>query len=267
MSYSDEVRIWWAAETQGPSGPFTQGEVFDAIRFGRLKAETLVRKGSNGEWSPLISVFPAAFSSTSVQATMPDASPSEGFNVPSRFGKVNRKVNVFSAVILSVITLSIYWFVWLYRRLGWYAHMSGHPLGKKVAYFWIAVGLIAASFLLVFLVFFVYVPDAILLVSALTLGSVVFLGALIGAVGRDQKTIVEDAGYSALPISPGIVVALYVVPSLLSLVLGFLPDIYSLLVFPIVLIAGVFFLIFFFQNHNAVIAASGERHDGLSAAN
>lgn len=254
MDYAGNDRVWWTAETEGVMGPFTQGDVFDAVRLGRLKENTLIRRGETGEWTVLISMFPAAFSAGLVQPPSAYAPPQAPTRSPDAARYLTGSVRIGSAVLLTIITLSIYWLVWIYRRLGWYQRISGNSSRLSITFFWVAIGLWIVSFVL--LVIETFTGLAILLLTEFAVGlvSALFLALVIRNVANDQQAVVTAGVGFRLPMSPQLLVSIYVVASVIGYGSLLLPEIYGLVLLPLSLIGSTVFLIYFFRNHNAVIA-------------
>ena len=239
----DAQESWWFAATEGLNGPHTQGEIFEAVRMGRVRSQTLLRLGEQGEWVPAAQAFPAAFPSQdstmgAISPQLPEnRSAATQPNASSATRNLNSPVDVGVSVLLTLITLGIWFFFWLYPRLTWYAQESGRSLGNRVAYFWLLVGLSIGS--VVFgLVTFVFA--FLLIIAALVFGAL-----LTHLLVVDQVTIVESSpSEPAKIVSPSTMVVLYVVAGVLSL---------TVVLIPIGIVVYVFFYMYLFRNHNAVI--------------
>jgi len=247
----DAQESWWFAATEGLNGPHTQGEIFEAVRMGRVRSQTLVRLGEQGEWVPAAQAFPAAFPSSPTPPIGAGATPPRATAVPGSVGDLTARVDVGVAVFLSVITIGIYWDIWLYKRLFWYAQESGRPLGNRINYFWLFIGFLAAGLFLGLLSvgFFLF----FLLIVGAVIASAVFSSLLINEIGKDQATITQRAAIRPMSASPATLVTLWVVGNAVGL---------TVVLLPVGIVLLVFFYIYFFRNHNAVIdsLAQDETH-------
>ena len=240
MNNGREVEGWWIAATEGLRGPLTQGEVFEAVRAGRVREGTLIRLGEAGDWITAIAAFPAAFASAGPVWSPPRPTPSSPATSSGTINDLNGKVDVGIAVLLSMITLGIYWDVWIYKRLAWYAERSGRPMGNRVTYFWLFIGFVAGSSFLSLVTF----GALLILVIPLAIASVVFSALLISDIGKDQQAIIQNGGIASLAATPTVLVVLWAVSNGIA---------WTVILIPISIVMLVFFFMYFFKNHNAVI--------------
>lgn len=242
MDTQNVERIWWIAATEGVRGPLTQGEVFEEIRLGRVLANTLIRSDRAEEWVGASIRFPSAFAAS--EPALSAAPPVyAGSSVTS--GSINDlggKADVGIAVLLSIITVGIYWDIWIYKRLAWYSANSGRPIGNRVTYFWLFIGLLGGA---VFLSL-VSIGALSLLLIPLVVASIVFSGLLISDIGKDQQAIVQQSAGPGLAVTPTTLVVLWTVGNAIS---------YTIVLLPVGIVMLVFFFIYFFRNHNAAIDA------------
>lgn len=219
--------LWWVAYSGGVEGPFTQGQLFDAVRMGRLLPGTLVRQGE-GAWVPASDALPGAFSNQVVAPARP---------VRTDLGQ---SVDVGVSVLLSLITFGIWWFIWVYPRLTWYAERAGRPVGNRLTYFWILVAAFGASIVLGFLTIVLAIPAAIVVA--------VFGSLLLYELSVDQRSIAAMRGVVAMPATASTVVTLYAVAQGISI---------TIVLIPVSIVLLVFSYLYFFRNHNAAVAAMG----------
>lgn len=211
---------WWVFNGSTVEGPFTVDDMLSAVRVGRLQAGTQVCQGAQGPWVTASVAFPSAFTPTSL--------------LPTR--NLGAPVDVGMSVFLSLITVGIWWLVWIYPRLTWYSQQSGRPPGNRLTYFWLVVGLGAAS-----VVSFLIFP---LLWFPLYIASVVFGCLLTVDIVRDQEAIATRNGWGpSLPGTVTTLVALYALAGGLGL---------TVILLPIAIVVLVFYFLFFFRNHNVV---------------
>lgn len=211
---------WWVFNGSTVEGPFTVDDMLSAVRVGRLQATTQVCQGAQGPWVAAGVAFPSAFTPTSL--------------LPTR--NLGAPVDVGMSVFLSLITVGIWWLVWIYPRLTWYSQQSGRPPGNRLTYFWLVVGLGAAS-----VVSFLIFP---LLWFPLYIASVVFGCLLTVDIVRDQEAVALLLGWG--PTLPGTVTTLVVLYALAG-GLGL-----TVILLPIAIVVLVFYFLFFFRNHNVV---------------
>lgn len=238
MTSTDE-RSWWTFTVSGMEGPFTAGEVLEAIRSGHVQAETLVCLGSEGAWVTAESVFPDAFTSapppTPPAAPYPPTAPQPP-STPQAGPNLGARVEVGMSVLLSMITLLIWWILWLHPRLAWYAQQAGRPFGNRVTYFWLFVGLgiggLASGLILPLLGF------------PLVIAAVVFGCLLTVEVVRDQTAIAERWGWSS-PM-PGSVTTLVMLSSIAG------GAALTIVLLPVTVVLLVLYFLLFFRNHNLV---------------
>jgi hypothetical protein len=240
MEPAEENQSWWFAATDGLHGPFSQGEIFEAIRMGRVQQGTLIRQGEQGDWAAAISVFRVAFPSSGSEWAPNPAQQVTNSGSSGSINDLNGKVDVGITVLLSVITLGIYWDIWIYKRLGWYSEMSGRPMGNRVNYFWLFIGLIAGATALSLLTGGVF----LILAVPLAIASVVFASLLISDLGKDQEVIALRTPTSKLPASMATLVILWAVGNGIG---------FTIILFPVGVVMIIFFFIYFFRNHNTII--------------
>lgn len=225
---------WWIFNGSTVEGPFTHDDMLSGIELGRVQAGTQVCQGSQGPWVSASAAFPTAFAPAPPPPppvmsgyAPPPAPPARGLGAP---------VDVGMSVFLSLITAGIWWLVWVYPRLTWYAQQSGRPMGNRVTYFWLLVGLSAAG-----VVSFLIFP---LLWFPLYIAAVVFGCLLTVDIVRDQEAIaIRNGGGPSLPGTVTTLVVLYAVAGGLGL---------TVFLIPLAIVVFVFYFLFFFRNHNVV---------------
>lgn len=230
-AYSGDEARWWIAYPAGVEGPFTQGQLFEAARLGRLLPVTLVCEGQAGTWTPASVAMPGAFGVVAARPQAPVA--------PTPSADLGQRVDVGVSVVLAIITLGIWWLVWIYPRLGWYAERAGRPIGNRVVYFWIVVGSYGGAFVLGLLTFVLGIIAGIV--------AVVFASLLVYELSVDQRTLASTRGVTAMAAAPSTVVTLYAVGQGISL---------TLVLIPVSIVLSVLSFLYFFRNHNQ--AVSGE---------
>lgn len=152
---------------------------------------------------------------------------------------LDQRVDVGVNVLLAMVTLGIWGLVWVYQRLATYSQLSGRPLGNRINYFWLNVGLLIGTIIFSWAFF----PLAFLTAIA----AVVFGSLLTLEVVRDQEAILRASSQSApLAAQPTAMVTIYVVANVLALtVLLFLPA----------LVLAALYYYFLFRNHNLAIGS------------
>lgn len=231
-----EERSWWVYTPAGVQGPYTEAEVRAAIGSGSVIASSQVCFGSQGAWVTAASAFPTAFATDTPPPPPPPPTPPPmpGTYAPAPVQNLGARVDVGVSVLLSLVTFEIWWLIWLYPRLAWYSRQSGRPLGNRVTYFWLFVGLtigaVASALIFPFLWFPLYIA------------AVVFGCLLTVEVVRDQTAIAARLGWSGS--MPGTVTTLV----LLNAFAG--AAALTLVLFPIAILLLVFYFLFFFRNHN-----------------
>ena len=225
---SDETeRIWWINAPGGVDGPFTQGEIFEAARTGRVQTDTLICQGQNGQWLAASISFPAAFGAMTNAPTMPPRQD------------LNRQEGVGLSVFLTLITFGIWFVVWLYPRLTWYAQQSGRPMGNRVTYYWLLIGFNIGAIVLGLFTLLLWFP--------LFIGAVVFGSLLTYDLVKDQQQIVSTRSTSiGLAATPTTLVVLYAVGNGIGV---------TIVLLPATLVLLIIFYWLFFKNHNAAVAA------------
>lgn len=261
---------WWISGDQGVQGPYSGDGIRRLIDEQSISAMTLVCCGHAGDWTPAHTAFPSKFppppppgapradsATAPVESTIADSSPS--FDAapvrplrspvwavsPDRGGppeisllppkSLDSPAQVGMFTFLSMITLGIWWLVWLHPRLGWYAEQSGRPVGNRVRYFWIFVGLSALSAIAALVG---PLPTLLLAIAAAVMGCL-----LVRDVARDQVQILAERGHGSAT-KPATLVALFAVASVSA------P---TLLLLPVALVVGVVFYVLWFRNHNAAV--------------
>jgi hypothetical protein len=227
--------LWWINTPAGSAGPFTQGEIFEAVRNGRVVQETLICQGNNGQWLAASIHFPAAFgpvppiTNTSIwtstnQTPRPDLARQEGVGL---------------SVFLALITLGIWFVIWLYPRLTWYSQVSGRPMGNRVTYYWLLIGFTIASFVIGLFTFLLWFP---LFIAAIVFGSM-----LTYELVKDQQQILTARSAAlGLAATPATLVVLYAVGNGIGI---------TIILLPATLILLIVYYWLFFKNHNAAVAA------------
>ena len=229
---NESERIWWINMPSGVDGPFTRDEVFEATRTGRIQAETLICQGQNGQWIAAGVTFPTAFGTIS-----------EALIAQTPRSDLNRQESVGLSVFLALITLGIWFVVWLYPRLTWYAQQSGRPMGNRVTYYWLLIGFTVGAIVLGLFTFFFWFP--------LFIAAVVFGSLLTYDLAKDQKTIVTSRNaLIGLAATPTTLVVLYAVGNGIGV---------TIFLLPVTLILVIIFYWLFFKNHNAAVAAVTQR--------
>ncbi len=227
---------WWIYSSAAVEGPFTVDEMLEAIRLGRVQTGTQVCQGSQGPWVDAGVAFPSAFAPAPPQPPTPPVASGYPTPAPLPSRSLGAPVDVGMSVFLSLITAGIWWLVWVYPRLTWYSQQSGRPMGARLTYFWLVVGLGAAS-----VVSFLIFP---LLWFPLYIASVVFGCLLTVDLVRDQEAIALRNGWG--PALPGSVTTLVV----LSSVAGGMG--LTVILLPIAIGVLVFYFLYFFRNHNVI---------------
>jgi hypothetical protein len=142
-------------------------------------------------------------------------------------------------VFLTIITLGIWFVVWLYPRLAWYAQQSERPMGNRVTYYWLLIGFTVASIFIGLFTFLLWFP---LFIAAIVFGSL-----LTYELVKDQEAIVTSRGaLIGLAATPTTLVTLYAVGNGLGV---------TILLLPATIILLIIFYFLFFKNHNASVAA------------
>lgn len=227
----ETIQRWWISTEGGTQGPFTQGEVFEAARTGRIQPGTLLREETSEQWLAASISFPAAFGPVVVTET-------ETWTSAPR-ADLARPENVGLAVFLTIITLGIWFVVWLYPRLTWYAQQSGRPMGNRVTYYWLLIGFTVASIFIGLFTFLLWFP---LFIAAIVFGSLLTYDLV-----KDQEAIVTSRGaLIGLAATPTTLVTLYAVGNGLGV---------TILLLPATIISLIVFYFLFFKNHNAAVAA------------
>jgi hypothetical protein len=233
----DGERNWWINTPTGVEGPFTREEILEAGRSGRLKGETLICQGQAGQWLAASITVPEAFteSPTNVDAQIWASSSNAA---PAR-ADLARQESVGLSVFLTFITLGIWFVVWLYPRLTWYAQQSGRPMGNRVTYYWLLIGFTVGSFVLGLVTLLLWFP--------LFIGAIVFGSLLTYDLVKDQQIIVSTRGAGAgLAATPTTLVVLYAVGNGIGI---------TLVLLPATLVLLIIFYWLFFKNHNAAVAS------------
>lgn len=147
------------------------------------------------------------------------------------------RVDVGVLVLLSAVTLGIFWLIWIYRAMRFYRQQVGKPVNSLDVYFWGTVISLAVAVVLG------VVTLGIGLVGIVV--GIVFMALLVAELVKDQGQIAARYGAAGIT-SVGAMVALITVANLLSVTLvGLIVGI------PLV----VWFYYLFFRDHNRVIAA------------
>ena len=235
--------VWWVAATEGLRGPLTQGEIFDSVRLGSVQQNTLLRSGGDGDWVTAGVAFPGAFGSAGPNnfGGSPPIFSSPAAPITQPPAALGAPVDVGVSVLLSCVTFSIWWNIWVYQRLTWSAETSGRPMGNRVTYFWLNIGLLGGGLFLSLL------SGGLLLLLAIPalIASVVFWCLLVNEFGKDQELTLARSSM-ALPASPAMLIALLAVGNGLG---------FTIILLPVAIVVLVFFYLYFFRNHNAVAAA------------
>jgi hypothetical protein len=227
----ESIQRWWISTESGAQGPFTQSEIFEAARTGRIQTGTLLREEISEQWLAASISFPAAFGPVVVTET-------ETWTSTPR-ADLAQPENVGLAVFLTIITLGIWFVVWLYPRLTWYAQQSGRPMGSRVTYYWLLIGFAVASIFIGLFTFLLWFP---LFIAAIVFGSLLTYDLV-----KDQEVIVTSRGaLIGLAATPTTLVTLYAVGNGLGI---------TILLLPATLVLLIVFYYLFFKNHNAAIAA------------
>lgn len=226
---------WWINAPGGVQGPFTQGEIFEAVRNGRVVHETLVCQAQDGQWLAASIHFPAAFGSA------PTIITTEAFSFTTQSPRPDlvQQERVGLSVFLTLITLGIWFVVWLYPRLTWYSQESGRPMGNRVTYYWLLIGFSISSLVLGLFTFLLLFP---LFTAAIVFGSL-----LTYLLVKDQEQIVSSRGaVFGLAATPTTLVVLYAIGNAMGL---------TVILLPATLVLIIIYYWLFFKNHNAAVAA------------
>jgi len=167
------------------------------------------------------------------------SSPPPQYSYNTSVPNLASRVDVGLSTFLTLITLGIWFFFWLYPRLSWYSRTSGRPVGNRITFFWVLVGLFAGG-VLSSLAF----P---LLAFPVLIAGVVFGSLLTNELAKDQEATVRRLNpVSALPATPTTLVVLYVVGNGIGI---------TIFLLPVSLVLLIFFYVLFFRNHNAMVDA------------
>lgn len=240
--------VWWVDGVSGPEGPFTSDQLMNRVRGGQLRSDSLVCQGQGSPWVRADTAFPTAFSPAPPppSSTGPTAPPPPTGAAPPQYAytppapNLASRVDVGLSTFLTLITLGIWWAFWMYPRLTWYARTSGRPVGNRVTYFWVLVGLTIASALMAFVFPLLWIPGYI--------AAIVFGGLLTYDLAKDQEATIKRANpVSGPPATPTTLVVLYAIGNGVGI---------TIVLLPVTVVLLVFFYVFFFRNHNAMVDAS-----------
>lgn len=242
------AQVWWIDGVSGPEGPFTSDQLMHRVRTGELRGESLVCQGQGNPWVRADMAFPTAFAPAPPPPgyTLPTTTPPPPGAAAPQYAYVPpapnlaTRVDVGLSTFLTLITLGIYWLFWMYPRLSWYSRTSGRPIGNRVTYFWVLVGLFAGG-ILTFLIF----P---ILGFPIFIAGVVFGSLLTNELAKDQEATVKRLNpVSGLPATPTTLVVLYAVGNGIGI---------TVILLPASIVILIFYYVFFFRNHNAMIHAA-----------
>lgn len=242
----DSSTAWWVYRTAGVQGPYPREQLARDFASGVLSGSTLVCEGSSGQWvtaqvafgaSPVPPPPPpgATVPSPPAPPTAPGfASPGPGYAAAPK--DLSAPVDIGLSVFLSVITFGIWWLVWVYSRLAWYAQQAGRPMGNRVTYFWLYVGLNIGGFVSVLIFPLLWIP---------IYAAVAVFGSLLAyELAKDQQAIVDrSGGMVPLPATPTTLVVLFAVGTGVGV---------TIVLLPVTVVLLVFYYLFYFRNHNAV---------------
>lgn len=240
MTDSDD-RAWWVYTSAGVEGPFTSTDMLEAINAGRVMATSQVCFGSQGAWVTAASAFPAAFPAVApppppLSSPLSPPPPPTAVYAPAPPPNLGARVDVGMSVFLSLITFEIWWLIWLYPRLAWYSAQSGRPIGNRVTYFWLFVGLSIGGLVSVLIVPLLWFP--------IYIAAVVFGCLLTVEVVRDQTAIATRLGWGGS--MPGTVTTLVVLNAIAGAAA------LTIVLLPLTIVLLVFYFLFFFRNHNLI---------------
>ena len=239
--------VWWISSPAGMDGPLTDTQLLERVRDGGVRADTLVCQGQGSPWVRADTAFAAAFApappppgyTPPVPPTPPSAaSPQYAYVSPPP--NLATRVDVGLSTFLTLITLGIWFFFWLYPRLSWYSRTSGRPMGNRVTYFWVLVGLTIGSALMAFAFPLLWIPGYI--------AATVFGSLLIYELAKDQEATIKRLNpVTGPPATPTTLVVLYAVGNGVGI---------TIVLLPVTIIILIFFYVFFFRNHNAMVDAA-----------
>lgn len=239
--------VWWVDGVSGPEGPFTPDQLMNRVRGGQLRGDSLVCQGQGSPWVRADTAFPSAFApAPPPPGYEPPVAPTPPSTAPPQYAYVSpppnlaTRVDVGLSTFLTLITLGIWFFFWLYPRLTWYSRTSGRPMGNRVTYFWVLVGLVAGGVIFSFVFPLLGIPVFI--------AGVVFGSLLTHELAKDQEATVKRVNpVSGPPATPTTLVVLYAVGNGIGI---------TIVLLPVTVVILVFFYVFFFRNHNAMVDAS-----------
>lgn len=169
---------------------------------------------------------------------MPVAQPAR----PPSSGLLGRgTVDPGTLTLLSIVTLSIYWFVWVYSPMQDYRRFSGRQSPNIVQLFWATV--ICAGVVAVMALVF----PLLALIAAIAL--VAIDAVLFNEILKDRDLAIAQAGAPPAEGSRALLVTLIVVANVLSLTVCGL-----IIAIPIM----IYVFLIFFRGHNTFVQAVGE---------
>lgn len=237
----DSASAWWIYSAAGVQGPYPREQLARDVASGVLSGSTLVCEGSGGAWISAQEAFGAAPVPPPPPPGMappappaPPGAPTPGYAVVPK--DLGAPVDIGLSVFLSVITFGIWWLVWVYGRLAWYAQQAGRPMGNRVTYFWLFVGLNIGGVVSVLVFPLLWIP---------IYAAVAVFGSLLAFdLAKDQEAIISrSGGRVALPANPATLVTLFAVGTGVGV---------TIVLLPVTVVLLVFYYLYYFRNHNAV---------------
>lgn len=161
---------------------------------------------------------------------------------PATSGLLGRgSVDPGTLTLLSIVTLSIYWFIWVYGPMQDYRRFSGRQSPNIVQLFWATV--ICAGVVMVMALVF----PLLALIAAIAL--VAIDAVLFNEILKDRDLAIAQAGSPPAEGSRALLVTLIVVANVLSLTVCGL-----IIAIPIM----IYVFLIFFRGHNTFVQAVGE---------